>query len=95
MLQPTSHDFTGRGVQVVNHQPDAFRRGKVLIDQQPHWLGKVLLGSLLRDVDVTPTAQGLDQQKQIGGTFPFIFRVIACWVAGTGRQRITRFAGTL
>lgn len=34
------------GVEVVNHQPDAFRRGNVLIDQQPHLLKKVLFGSL-------------------------------------------------
>ena len=72
----------GMGVPVVHHQPDAFRRGNVLLDQQPHWSGKVRFGALLRDVDVTPTAQGLDKPKQIGGTFPLVFRVIARWVAG-------------
>jgi hypothetical protein len=72
------------GVEVVHHQSDAFRRGEVVIDQQAHLLSKVLFGSLVRDVDVTPTAQGLHEQKQIGGTFPFIFRVIARWLARDG-----------
>jgi len=76
------------GVQIVNHQPDAFRHGKVLIDQQPHLLSKVLFGSLLRDVDVTPPRKGWTNKKQICGTFPFIFRIIARWVAGTGWQRM-------
>lgn len=73
------------GIEVVHDQPDAFRCGEVLIDQQPHLLGKILLRPPLRDVDLTPTLQGLHEQKQIGGTFTFIFRIITSRLAWTRR----------
>ena len=49
----------GMGVEVVHDQPDPFRRGEVLIHQEPHLLGKVAFGPLVSDVDLTPTAQRL------------------------------------
>ena len=75
----------GMGIEVVDDQPDPFRRGEVLIHQQPHLLGEVAFGPLLGDVDVTPTAQRLDEQKQIGGAFAFVFRVIARHLARADR----------
>ena len=85
----------GMGIEVIQDQSDALGGREVVIDQQAHLLSKILLGPPVRDVDVTPTAQGLDEQKQIGGAFPFIFRVIARWLARAGRQGMAGFAGQL
>jgi len=51
------------GIEVIHDQPDAFGRREVVIHQQAHLLGKVLFGSLVGDVDVTPTAPRLDEQQ--------------------------------
>lgn len=58
----------------------------------PIRLGEVAFGPLLSDVDVTPTARGLDEQKQISGPFALIFSVLARWLAradgGCSKRRI-------
>lgn len=42
---------------------------------------------------MTSPAPGLHEQKQIGGAFAFLFRVIARQLTRTGRQRMTGVAG--
>lgn len=85
----------GMGIEVIHDQPDPLRRREVVIDQQPHLLGEVLFGPPFRDVDMTPTAQGLHEQKQIRGAFAFVFTVIARRLPGASRQRMAGFAGQL
>jgi hypothetical protein len=49
------------GVEIVDHQPNAFRRGEVPVNQQAHLFSKVRFGPLFRDIDVALTAPGLHE----------------------------------
>ncbi len=85
----------GVGIEIIQDPADAFGRRELLIHQQTQLLGKIGFGPLRSDVDVTPTPQGLNEQKQISGTFAFIFRVITGRLAGLSRQGLTGFTGQL
>ena len=85
----------GMGIEVVDDQSDAFRRGEILIHQPPHLLDKVAFGPLVSDVDVTPAAQRLDEQKQISRAFSFVFRVMTRRLARTSGQRMAGFTRQL
>ncbi|MFO1420475.1 MAG: hypothetical protein U1F59_05995 [Candidatus Competibacteraceae bacterium] len=75
------------GIEVIQDQANLFGGREVLIDQPPHLLGKIGLGPPGCDVDVAPTAQRLDKQKQIGGAFLFASGVGSAPAAGLGRVR--------
>jgi hypothetical protein len=47
----------GRGmrIEIIHHQPDPIRLGKINVDQQVHLLGKVLFGAARGDIDLAPS----------------------------------------
>ena len=47
------------GIEVVHDQPDSLRIRKVHINELLHLLGKIAFSALFRDIDLTPTLQGL------------------------------------
>jgi hypothetical protein len=49
------------GIEIIQDQPDPFGRREVVIDQQAHLLSEIRFRPLWGDIDVTPTAQGLNK----------------------------------
>jgi hypothetical protein len=47
------------GIEVVHDQPDSLRIRKVHINELLHLLGKIAFSALFRNIDTTPTTQGL------------------------------------
>jgi hypothetical protein len=47
------------GIEVVHDQPDSLRIRKVHINELLHLLGKIAFSALFRDINLTPTLQGL------------------------------------
>ncbi len=47
------------GIEVAHDQPDSLRIRKVHINELLHVLGKIAFSALFRDINLTPTLQGL------------------------------------
>jgi hypothetical protein len=69
------------GIEIIHHQPDPLRLGKIGIGQPFHLLGKVLFGAARGDVDVAPPEQRLYKQKQVRRAFAFVLIVVTFGLA--------------
>ena len=46
-------------IEIIHHQPDPIRLGKINLDQPMHLLGKILFGAARGDIDLAPSQQWL------------------------------------
>ena len=82
-------------VQIVQHHRDPFRCGVVPVGELTHRHRPIGAGAPLRDLDLAPTGEWFGKQKQIGYAMPFLFVILALWLARGGGQSQARFADQL
>lgn len=73
-------------VQIVQHDSDHFRLWKEFIDQGLHLVGELLAGAALGHDSLSPSSQGLEQQKEVTTPLPFILIILSTGPAGFHRQ---------
>ena len=71
----------GMGVQVIKDDPDGGRVREVAVDEVAHLLGEVVLGALVRDVNMSPGPERLGDQEEIGGSLALVLVVDALGLA--------------
>ena len=76
-------------VQIVQHDHDTIGVWKQLIDKVWHAMSKVDLGALFCHFDVTPTGQGLEEEKEIARAIALILVIKALWATRFRGQRMT------
>ena len=81
----------GVGGEVVEDDADALGLWEVDIDELAHAKGEVISGAMIRDLDPTPGAMGIEKDEQIDDAVAPIFVVEALEPSRCGRDRLARF----
>ena len=68
-------------VEVVLHQDDLARCGKVRVGQSLKQLSIVQRGTAVGHLDMAPAFQRREQHKQVGCAVALIFVVVPCWLS--------------
>src|SRR3954451_7955616 len=82
-------------VQLIHHQGQDFRLGKVDVDQVLDTARPVDPRPLVAHPHLPPAAQRLADQKEVHHARPLVFPVVACGLAGGRRLRRTHLAEEL
>ena len=83
------------GIQVVQDDDNRLCLREKIIDQVAHTLSKVDLRATVRDSNVPPTEQGLEEQEEIGGAIPLVLVVKAFRLARLAWQWLARLGNEL
>ena len=75
--------------EVVAYQPDTLRSRVVLFEKASHHPGELPTATALGDLDLSPTAQGLESHKHVSHASPFVVRVETSATSGRDRQQIS------
>src|SRR5262249_25673184 len=83
------------GIEVIHDQANHVCLWKMHVDQLLHLHGEVMLGAACRDLDVPPTTQGLNEEKEMCRAFAAIFIIVSSGVSRPGWQGVPRFTEQL
>ena len=82
-------------IQIVHHHDDRVCLREMDIDQVAHAVGKIDHGAARRHLDMTPSLQRCEAEKEVAGAVAFILVVIFGHRTRSGRQRQTGLFGQL
>lgn len=74
------------GGEIVHHDTDPVRIGIVDIGKIAHADGKILGGSLVRHLHMTPRPVRIEEHKQVGGATAAVFAVVTLRLARLSRR---------
>ena len=83
------------GIEIIDHQANHLSLGKMDVHQLLYLLGEIPCRALGRDIDLTPAAQRLHEEKQIGRPLTAIFIGVAGRLSRSGGQRLAHLADEL
>ena len=81
--------------QIVQHDPDALRLGKVNVREFAHAGGEVDCGAAVGDFDLAPGSMHVEEDEQVGRPIALVLAVVALDLARLGRDRLAHLADEL
>ena len=89
-------ECSGRvGRQIVQHDADALRFGKVDVYEFPHADREVDGGATVGDFDLAPGPVHVEEDEQVGGAIALILAIVTLQLARLGLDRLTNLADEL
>ena len=83
------------GRQIVQHDADALRLGKVNVRKFPHAGGEVDGGTAAGDFDLAPRSMHVEEDEQVGRSVAFVLAVVALELTRLGLDRLACLADEL
>ena len=77
-------------VEIILHQHDFGRVGKMRVGQIPEHVGIIDGGVAVGDLDMPPAFQRREHHEQIGDAIAFVFVIVARWLSRFGGNRRAR-----
>ena len=78
------------GIEIILHQHDFHRVGKMRVGQIPEHVGIIDGGVAVGDLDMSPAFQRREHHEQIGDAIAFVFVIVPRWLSKFGRDRRAR-----
>src|SRR5467141_4246758 len=82
-------------VEIILHQHDFGRVGKMRVGQIPEHVGIIDGGVAVGDLDMPPAFQRREHHEQIGDAIAFVFVIVARWLSRFGGDRRARLEDQL
>jgi hypothetical protein len=81
--------------QIIEHDPDAVRFGKVKVGKLAHAGGEVHGGTAVSHLDLAPGPMRVEEDEQVDGAIALILAVVTLDLARLGRDRLADLANEL